>query len=79
MQRRSVTQEADAELRDQSEVGAPVAVVAALLHLVDAMPSLVDGGDAVLDARGEDEARFGHGPILHGRADEQVGRQRTSA
>ena len=49
VQRRAVAQEADAELRDAVEVLFAALVVAALLHLVDPSPAVVDGRDAVLD------------------------------
>jgi hypothetical protein len=45
----------DAELVDAIEVGLPVPVMAAHLHLVDPGAAAVDGRDAVLDSRREDE------------------------
>jgi hypothetical protein len=55
VERRAVAKEMDSELVDAVEVGAPVPVVAAHLHLVDPGAAAVDRRDAVLDPGGEHE------------------------
>jgi hypothetical protein len=57
----AVTQERDAQFLDFVEVGGPLVVVTAGLHLVDADAAVVDGGIAVLDAGGEEHS-LAHGP-----------------
>jgi TonB family protein len=56
VQRRAVAQHLQAEFLDQVEVGAPVAVMAALFHFVHADPSALDGRVAVLDTGSKDES-----------------------
>ena len=55
VERRPEAQEMDAELLDAVEVGTPVPVMAAGLHLVDSGAAAVDGRNAVLDTGCEDE------------------------
>ena len=55
VERRPVAQEMDAELVDAVEVGLPVPVMAAHLHLVDPGAAAVDGRNAVLDPGRENE------------------------
>ena len=61
MNRRAVAEKADVEIvAHQLEVGPPVLVMAALLHLVDARAAVVDGRKAVLDPGREHEGRGRH-------------------
>ena len=53
--RRAVAEDADVEVLQQLEIGPPVLVMAALLHLVDALAAVVDGRIAVLDPGREHE------------------------
>jgi hypothetical protein len=55
VKRRTVAKEMDSELVDAVEVGLPVPVMTARLHLVDPGPAAVDGRDAVLDPGREHE------------------------
>ena len=55
VERRPVAKEMDAELVDAVEIGLPVPVMAARLHLVDPGAAAVDGRDAVLDPGREHE------------------------
>ena len=55
VQRRTVTEEPNADLGEQVEVGAPMFVEAARLQLVDADAAPVDRWNAVLDAGREHE------------------------
>ncbi|MEA3053175.1 MAG: hypothetical protein QOG72_2078, partial [Sphingomonadales bacterium] len=50
-----IAQEMDSQLVAAIEIGLPVPVMAAYLHLVDAGTAAVDGRNAVLDPGREDE------------------------
>ena len=70
---RPVAQDTDVEIPEQLEIGAPMLVVAALLHLVDAGAAVIDGRAAVLDAGREHEERCWHRPLRSGLAVEAYG------
>ena len=56
VQLRPVAQVAAADLADQGEILAPAVVMAALRHLVTPYPAAIQGGGAVLNSGGEQEA-----------------------
>ena len=60
MKRYPIAQVGDAELTDEFEVGAPMRVVAAFFHFIDACPATVDGRVAVLDPCREHKIRIDH-------------------
>jgi hypothetical protein len=62
MDRRAIAQIADAHFVDEREIGAPMLVMAAAVHLVDAGTAAVDRRHAVLDSGREHEG--GHQILL---------------
>jgi hypothetical protein len=62
VKRRAIAKILDSELVDAVEVGAPVAVMAAHLHLVDPGAAAVDGGNRILHPGREHEIGDGIPP-----------------
>ena len=61
VQLRAVAQHAAADLPDQRQILPPAVVMAAFGHLVATDAAAVEGGGAVLDAGGKEEALVGQG------------------
>src|SRR5215204_6590925 len=78
MDRRPIAEEANVEILEELEVGLPVLVMAAFLHLVDPLAAVLDGRIAVLDSGREHEPGGYHALLRFGRREMVTVRLRPS-
>ena len=78
MDRRAVPQELYSKFPYERKVFAPVTIMAAQFHLIDARSTLVDGRDTILDARTKHEICDGALLCLPAK-DKALSRQRLRA